>query len=119
MNDLRVLADREIDQAAEAFFGLLCDRQTELMQRERIVLRVENSRRNACRTANRAFDVAVRVRVPGVDVAARRNPRRLEDLVERRRRRRLGLGERSPRSGKEGGNGGSNQHFFHWWTFLE
>src|SRR6266853_5429130 len=81
------------------------------MQCEGIVLRVEHPSRE------RGFEISVRVRVPGIDIPAHADPRRLEDLVESRSRRWLGLGEHRGRGREQRGNSRDNKKFFHCWTF--
>src|SRR5258705_12408182 len=106
MDHLGICADGEIDETTKPFFGLFRDCQTERMQRERIFLVVEYSCCNG-----RAFNISVRMRIPGVDIPAHADPRRLENLVEGRNRGGFGLGENRGWSREQRRDGRSKNKF--------
>src|SRR6266571_4951555 len=110
MNYLSIRPRGNIDQPTKTFLGLFGNCQAELVQSERVVLLVEHSVRE------RGL-IPVRVRVHRVDIPAHADPRRLENLVERRNRGGFGLGERRGRSCKHRRNGRSEKKFFHCLTF--
>src|SRR5258707_14544901 len=118
MDHLGICAHGEIDQASEAFLRLLGDRESNLVQCERVVLVVEYSRWNSSRSTDTDFDISIRVRIPGIDITAHADPRRFEDLVESRDRGGFGLGEHRGRGCENRGYGRSDKKFFHCWTFL-
>src|SRR5207247_515470 len=98
MDNLRVPACGQIDQATEALLGLLRDRQTKLIQREGILLRVKY-------TIGEPGTVLC-VGISGVDIPAHADSRRLENLVEGRSRGGFGLGEDRGRGCEQRGDGG-------------
>src|SRR5258708_33346781 len=109
MDDLRVPAYGQIDQAAKAFLRLLRDRQTKLIQREGVLLPVKYA-------IGKPGSVLC-VGITGVDIPAHADPRRLENFVEGRNRGGFGLGEGRGRGCEQRGDGGSKNKFFHCLTF--
>ncbi len=107
MNYLSIRPRGNIDQPTKTFLGLFGNCQTELVQSERVVLLVEHPSRE------RGFDISVRMGVPGIDITAHADPRRLENLVEGRNRGGFGLGEHGGRGCEQRRNGGSKKKFFH------
>src|SRR6266704_6802472 len=110
MNYLSIRPRGNIDQPTKTFLGLFGNCQTELVQSERVVLRIEHSSREHSL-------IPVRVRIPGVNIPAHADPRRLENLVEGRNRGGFGLGEHGGRGCEQRRNGGSKKKFFHCWAF--
>src|SRR5258708_37356334 len=109
MDDLRVPAYGQIDQAAKAFLRLLRDRQTKLIQREGILLPVKY-------TIGKPGPVLC-VGISGVDIPAHADSRSLENFVEGRNRGGFGLGEGRGRGCEQRGDGGSKNKVFDCWTF--
>src|SRR5258708_39740756 len=105
MDDLRVPAYGQIDQAAKAFLRLLRDRQTKLIQREGVLLPVKYA-------IGKPGSVLC-VGITGVDIPAHADPRRLENFVEGRNRGGVGFGEDRGRGREQGGEGGSKNNVFH------
>src|SRR2546429_4347473 len=108
MDHLSILAYGYIDQTPEAFFRLFGNRESELMQGERVVLVVEYSCWNG-----RTFNISIRVRIPGVNIPGHADPRRLENLVESRDRGGFGLGKHRDRGCEQGGKGRCKNNFFY------
>src|SRR5712692_7723047 len=111
MDELSIPPYSEIDQASKAFFRLLRDAESKLIQCERIVLRIEHPGRKP------GFNVPVCVRVPRVNVPAHANTRGLENLIQSRYGAGLRLSEHRGRGCEERRNGGSKKKLFHCWTF--
>src|SRR6267378_6902981 len=86
MDDLGIPSYGDIDESPEAFFRLFGDGQTELVQPEGAGLTIEHPGAGEPGTF-------VQVRIPGIDITAHADPRRLENLVESRDRGGFGLGE--------------------------